>query len=448
MMHAESKFPGANIHQILCKCDPLTAENLINASLYVRCLYMRYSETALPSITAQYPAPVNALLRLSMDLHTMRDDQFDPVSVLELLDNVSLLEWPVPPNSNLSPVDPLESLHSVSDYYTEIQEAADLMGKLMVIRVERFVNPHVCVSPITFSTTERVRFVSTLLVLKIYYQLRLKFLEQLEYAGQFASLFESNLAPWQADQGATLARMLFRIFHAYEQSLCHWDQTESNLLRSLMDSRYVKSHHALTHHVPVSSFRILPPFPHNLNAHRGGRGRGYGHHVRHPAISAQLCNHVSSCSDPTLHDVTPAHTSRYANICRQLGLYFWDYSRLSAWDLADPVALIAAVDAHPGLSPVALRYNDTPWWEIGTLQRDAARERTTQRQIIEWTRCPVQCGLEEWLWQKTALQRLQKGEEAPLIDDIVVGALCDECGLDGHMQYKCRQAVPDQTAGQ
>ncbi|KAJ4380967.1 hypothetical protein N0V86_003314 [Didymella sp. IMI 355093] len=218
--------------------------------------------TALPSITAQFPAPLNALFRVSMDLHTMRDDQFDPVSILELLGNLNLLEWPVPPpNPDPSPVDPVECLHSVSDYYTEIQEAADLIGKIMIIRVERFINPHVCVSPITLSTTERVRLVSTLLVLKIYYQLRLKFLEQLEYADQFASLFWRNLTPWQADQGATLDRMLFGNSDAHEQSLCHWDQTESKLLKSLTDSR------------------IIPRFSHNLNGQQGGgRGPGYWHH--------------------------------------------------------------------------------------------------------------------------------------------------------------------------
>jgi len=373
---------------------------------------MRFSAIALPSIIAQFPAPINTLFRVSMDLDAMQDDRFDPVSILEKLYTVNVLEWlELLPSSRLPIVDPILALQSVSDFYTEVEEAAELIGRLMIIKVERLANPHVCVPPITISTTEHIRLASTLLIIKIYYQLRPRFLKQGEYAGQLAPFYWKNLTPWLMDQGTTLDWLLLRCSGEYEHSLCHWDQSESELLMCLSESRFVRSYHVLYHQELASTFRIIPRFSHNLNGqHPGIRGPGYWHHepsdVGHPAMSAQLRNHVSSCSDPTLQSVPQAHTGRYANICRQIGLYFWDYSRLNVWGLADPVELIAAVDACPGLSQVAMRYNDTPEWDIGIRQREAAVERTKQRQIIEWTRCPVQCSLEEWLRQKTALQRL------------------------------------------
>lgn len=103
------------------------------------------------------------LFRVSMDLSTMQDDQLAPVSILKLLNNVNLLDWPeLLPSSTPSTVNRMESLQSMTDFYTEVHDAADLIGHSMIITVERFVNPHVCVPPITLSATEHTRLACTL----------------------------------------------------------------------------------------------------------------------------------------------------------------------------------------------------------------------------------------------------------------------------------------------
>lgn len=84
------------------------------------------------------------LLRVLRDLDAMQDDLFDPVSILEKLDTVNLLEWPgLLPCSTPPVVGPVLALQSVSDVY-EVQEAADLIGRLMFIKVEACQYPRVC----------------------------------------------------------------------------------------------------------------------------------------------------------------------------------------------------------------------------------------------------------------------------------------------------------------
>jgi hypothetical protein len=380
----------------------------------------------------------------------MHADSFDPILTLELLRKFDLFEWPgSQPSSLLSSGDPLEALQAVADFHLQVEDAADLIGRCMIIEVERFLNPHICIPPITLSDTERTRIACTLWILKIYYQLRLRFSgAPTEYATLFCETFVRNLKPWQIDQCLSLEQRLLRCHDNYTESLNHYDQTDAALLERLSESRYVSnflnmvngprgSLHYVHRFSGAAGFlhdrgrvgRVMKTWYHNLS--------DVGHPLRPSSIPTQLRNHAWINSEPTEGIITVAHTDRYMNICRHLGLFFWDYNRLECWHVADPNNLIAAADAYPGLSPVATRYDDTPWWELGLPEASAAIERTKQRQITEWTRCPVQYTMNEWLYQKTCVAREKEGLAPVPRKYVEFGITCTACGLDGHRRRGC-----------
>ena len=355
---------------------------------------------------------------------------------MDLLHTFNLFEWPGRyPRPLFSAVDPLAALQFMTDFYTQVHEAADLIGQSIIVGVERFVDPHTCVPPITLSNTEHTRLVCTLWILRIYYQLRLKFSKHPpEYAVRFPDAFWRNLSPWQIDQGLSLEQRLARCHDDYDESLNHYDETESGLLERLIESRYVKRH--ISWFSEVMRFRGRSHGSHDMNVWMH-QPSDVGHPSNCPSMSTRLRNHAWSCSDPSLHYVAAAHTDRYVNICRHLGLFFWDYTRLSHWRITEANELMAAADVYPGLSTVAVRYGKSSEGLSENQARSAAIERTKQRQIIEWTRCTRRYSLEEWLYHKTVVH---KGGEFLPMEDIIPGVLCSDCGLDGHSKFQCRQA--------
>ncbi|KAJ4335821.1 hypothetical protein N0V95_008784 [Ascochyta clinopodiicola] len=335
----------------------------------------------------------------------------------------------------------------MTDFCLQVTDAAELVGKCLVVPVEMYLNPHACIPPIILSNNEHTRIACALWVLKIYYQLRRKFVDRApDHANLFATAFLRNLKPWQIDQVIVVQRKVSNCYLEHHDSLNHFDQTEFGLLKRLADSQYSIKYHQTLYQARDST-RLIPHFGYYIRAlihpHRrapsGPAMRAWWHtsnDVGHPStpssITTQLRNHAWICSEPTTHTVTTAHSDRYMNICRQLGLFFWDYARLLAWHLPDSDELMTVVDSHPGLSAVILRYSDRPWWEESRFQRATAVERTTQRQILEWTRCPEPCTLEEWLYQKTAKFLLEKGKDPMPRGRIKIGICCTSCGLDGH----------------
>lgn len=390
------------------------------------------------------PAPVAALYHVSWNLETMHDDDFDPVLALELLENFDLFEWPSrQPISLPSTGNPLEALQVMKDFYLETHNVANLLGQCMIIRVERFLNPHACILPIFLSNTELTRIACTLWTLKIYYQLLLKFSNQPTEYAVLSDTFARGLGPWQVYQGLSLRGRLLTCCDDYIESLDHYDETESSLLKLLAESRFVNDFIESVRHARGPS-GFIHPFSAageilSREGHVSRRTNMWLHDsssVGHPSGPSSTCtqlrNHAWNNHEPTLHTVTAAHTNRYMSICRHLGLFFWDYARLSHWQISETNQLMAAADMYPGLSAVAVRYNYRPSWSLGLFEDAVAVERNTQRQVTEWTRCTEQQTPEEWLYHKTAHLREKEGLPPVPRKFIELGTKCVTCGLDGH----------------
>jgi hypothetical protein len=419
----------------LCKCDPLSAKKLLNLTSNLRGLYIRYPAATLQAILAQIPSPVATLLWLSWDLSNRSDDDFDPSATLELLQQFHLFEWPVAqPNMLILAGNPEDALRALADLYTEVDEAANLIGECMITGMHMFHEPWLQPPPITLSDTEHIRLVCSLWVVKIYYQMQLKFnrLSQ-ERAVAFPAAFIKNLEPWQLEQGLSIDRFLQGYCHDRADSLHRIIDRKSGLLKRLSQSLYVSN--AFNFFDTFSTTVSIP----RMNRHsRGPWARAPGD-ISHPSrlslMTTQLRNQTWISLESTLHSAVFDQTM--AMTC-QVGLLFWDLNRLMYWRISGSDELHDATNRYYNYlrsdCASARRSQCSPHYMC---EHPARIEQNKSRQIIEWTRCPVQLPLEEWLYQKTAISRLEQGRTFLPRECIESGTTCRNCGLDGHRQSKC-----------
>ncbi|KAH6618762.1 hypothetical protein C7974DRAFT_400829 [Boeremia exigua] len=425
-----TNFPAELQLMVLCKCDPQTAKRLLVASSYVQDLYVRYSETALPAIFAQVPAPVSALFQVSWGL---QNDGFNWGLITDLLEVSDIFEWhcKLPAFRPLTS-DPLEALQVLLDFYMEVDDAADLFGQCMVFGVEKFLDPTVQSSPVILSSTERTRIACALWVLKIFLQVQTSPHKPpgLDPRHSAHAFFE-NLQPWQIDHILSLESKLQVGEYPLNTLLFYAGPTDVYFSERLIGSQYVTNvFNRCTRPGGPCLFRVYC-----LHTARRSQYRrcGDGYYPGPSSMATQLRNHTWNSKELAQHTFSAFRSDRYRNRCQQLGLSFWDYERLAQWQIADAAELMVASDDADlrslSFGPMCDgREHLTP---------PAAIARTMERQIIEWTRYSEYDTLEDYLYQKTLNSQPEQGEERFLRRFITPGAVCNICGLDGHWWYNC-----------
>ncbi|KAH7361237.1 hypothetical protein BKA66DRAFT_471189 [Pyrenochaeta sp. MPI-SDFR-AT-0127] len=119
-------------------------------------------------------------------------------------------------------------------------------------------------------------------------------------------------------------------------------------------------------------------------------------------------------------------------------MLFWDLNRLAQWDMVHHNDIkVAMEEFRLRLQHVSTNYHSGRHWDCHPDLDPAYIPNMKARQIIQWTRCPVQCTLEESLYQKTALARFMARRPPLPSKYIEVGTLCYLCGLDGHNGFHC-----------
>jgi hypothetical protein len=432
-------------------------------SAYVRGLFLRYPETTFEDIFADTSYPVGSLSRLSWALHNISDKDFDPEKALHLLTHVDLLHWSAMYQRVLSKDDePLKIVQGFIDLYIEVDTAVNKIAQAMNAAMEALVHPYVVHSPIVLSGAEYTRIACAIYVLKIYYQLRLKFFHAgHDWRSRFPETYLKGLKPWQVDQalcieqfyhicqnGGKFQDMFGIIDREYTCKVC-LSETSSffrNYAKALRPSvefnpgsfSFPKDFKCAVNDLrrrPTNSL-IPPPWHYDLEA--------IGHPSHISPIPTQLRNYGWTVFNAVFIDEEGEDRTlvnwQFRHVMPSLGILFWDQDRLTSWEIVSSNDLVDAfrtLDRRVREETIRKRnkQNRSKYCPPGSERVDVSKAR----QIIEWTRQPVQCSLEEWLYQRTALVRIEEGRPLMPGKYIEPGAVCQWCGLDGHESRWCNE---------
>ncbi|KAF2190398.1 hypothetical protein K469DRAFT_384137 [Zopfia rhizophila CBS 207.26] len=358
------------------------------------------------------PHPLGNLLLLSFALYRTDDCDFDPYKTKAFLEERNLLEErAVIPRCILAyDDDPMEILEELTDFCNEVDEITDLFAQSVNAAVETFDNPGAEIRPIVLSTAEYIRIAGSFWILKLYYQLHLKF-ARLYNNGQSGFIewithFVHCLRSWQVEQ--VLSVQLF---------IESCGTFSASAMYGLIDEKYnsrerLQEQSSYFRNLATANRSLCNPAPYTTGVYypisfeRAARMRFFGYGPR-----ASPWNSIPRvCPEDTLRprevigrnhgwilfetvrkngDIFP---SSYRHLFLDLGVFFWDQDRLMLWGLADPsdISTICASfkerirQAHAQFE--VMNFHD---------YQDFIQRRKSEW-IVQWTRRPVQCSSEEW----------------------------------------------------
>jgi hypothetical protein len=126
-----------------------------------------------------------------------------------------------------------------------------------------------------------------------------------------------------------------------------------------------------------------------------------------------------------------------------LGVFFWDQDRLASWDLVNLDDIIRlhenVMEKLEYMAGVHEYEAGLGFWGCRCCRSTTHCENREARQIREWTRSPVQCTLEEFLYIKTAKARIAEGYKPVPRKYMEPSIICRFCGLEGHRSARCEE---------
>ena len=414
--HTSSSFPLTQLPLelqllILSKCDVLSLRRLLRVSIRLRDLFLLYPDTCLLDCLEQTPEPTRDYLAASWTLHNTGNDEFDAAYVLTQLQlGRSVGDILAGPQALVIYQDPLRVLDDLAELYEEVETAIDPCAQGLNAAMDNLFNPYARVMPIAISSTERTRFEDALWILKLYYQLHLKFLHH----GQQHELrlaFMASLLPWQVHRAVSLETFFGNLLEEHPVTLrsvvgneeVTWAKISA---KSTYFGNYIQAtgwFASLVESIPVAfspasrQFLDITPIPSapwrllssedEFTSHRPLSSgtpplRSFGWLF----VEYIMSNNRGLSSQPIL-------------FFRETGFLFWDRARLSTWDIIDPTKFRSVLKAFR-------EHRSRGRERLG--ESAAQSEWKKAKSIARWTSCPIQCSFEEWSSQAQALSSYQR----------------------------------------
>lgn len=400
---------------VVSKCDPISFHLLLQVSEHFRALYLEYPETCLRQVFNCLPVSLLSLLHTSWALHTNPEADFDIDIAIKLFANGRLAHDDNPYTLPILTDDenPFLVADGLVDLYQEVHVATDLYAQSLNAAMEAFINPGTEIKPATLSPAEHVRIASAFLLLRTFYQLQLKCSAQ-EDIIPTCRAFLTHLDRWEIEQLAALDEFLLNVGYGRPSEVYNcldakYSDWSALLKRSTYVQRYFRTlNFGVTQEetpsiTPASVMqaagpdlhgRLFQPLP--LPQWAGTIDEALSRMMREDAASS----HPSRTFGWTLYDC-----SRYRWDCRpcfvDLGMFFWDYRRLDGWGiLHQPTyeSMLSGFEAH---LEEASRRGPMPPLRLHPCAHYSENQKAEI--ITRWTRSPIPCSIEEWLWQHYAL---------------------------------------------
>jgi hypothetical protein len=410
---------------VLSKCDPLSFRLLLQVSERFRALYLSYPESCLRQVFDCLPASLLSLLHTSWALHVNEAADLDISIAIELFANGKV-------NGNdpyIAPIivgdsDPLIVVDGLVDLYEEVHVATNLFAQSLNAAMESFINPWIVFKPIKLSSAEYARIASTLSVLRMFYILQMRCSAQ-EDVIPTGRAFLARLDPWEIDQLLALDEFLLRVGYERRSAVYRGlDAKYSDWKALSTGSTYVQRYfRALKFGSAQEESSSITPA--SITQALGSVLQG---RLRHPppdpslwyrtideALSRMMVEDAASCCPSRtfgwLLYESMVRTRRLpqwdSRLCfGHLGMLFWDYDRLNRWGIIDQPTFNSMFSQLENHLQEASRY---VYRSTLNLRPGAHYSEKQKAEIItRWTRSPIACSIEEWLWQHDALDRYSR----------------------------------------
>jgi len=395
---------------VLGQCDLPSLRRLVRVSSRLRNLFLLYPDTCLLECLQQTPEAARGYLETSWALHNTDYEKFDASDVLTRLQSSHSIA-DVCAHSRVVTLDedPLRTLNDLADLYEEVETAVGPCAQGLNAAMESIFNPCARLTPIEVSSTEHLRFVGSLWILKIYYQLHLKFSHHWK-EHELRLAFVASLPPWQLHRVLSLETFLARLLeerpvrqhYVVGDEILSWKtmSAKSIYFRNYLQATgwYATSFEtAAVSFINASwRFRAIPAIPSTswLLLSSEDEFTSYPPHSdEEPRLRSFGWLFVEYVMSNYL-----SHGTQRALFFTETGFLFWDRSRLSAWDMSDPTQFGSALDAFMCHQlREAASQSDSLW--LSKVKK--------AKSIARWTRCPIQYTFEEWLDQAKALRSYQ-----------------------------------------
>lgn len=428
---------------VLFRCDPVSFHLLLQMSGHCRALYLQYPETCLQQVFNCLPASLWSLLKTAWALHTTPEVDQDINIGIELFANGKATDdGDIDIRSVFNGENPLLIADGLVELYQEIHVATNLYAQSLDAAMETFVNPWTEIKMATLSPAEYCRVASTVLMLRIFYQLQLKCSHQQDAMSTYRA-FLAHLDQWEIEQLAALDEFLKCVRLGTPSDAYYRLNLDHIVLskKSIYVQRYLQTFESGdTDESPSIISRVL--FSGSARSHL--RGLPYQQLPRlqttgtiDEALTLMNAEDVASCRPSRtlgwfLHHCSNPDWSdwkRYQWFV-DLGMFFWDHQRLENWCiLHQPTydSMFSKFEDH--LSEAFERVPVLP--RMPRPLHHYSEEQQAEI-IVRWTRSPIPCFVGDWLWQHHALDHYPHSR--PI--DSPVRYSCYYC-LQGQFSYSC-----------
>ncbi|KAF2446915.1 hypothetical protein P171DRAFT_429861 [Karstenula rhodostoma CBS 690.94] len=319
---------------------------------------------------------------------------------------------------------PLLVADGLVDLYQEVHVATDLYAQSLNAAMEAFINPWTELKPITLSSAEYVRIASTLSILRIFYQLQLKCSTQ-EDIMPTSRAFLTHLDQWEIKQLAALDEFLLNVgygrlsavYHRLDAKYSDWKALSNQstyvqrYFRTLKFSVTQEEPSSIT---PISIMQAVRPGLHGQAFQLPLPPQWAGTIAE--ALSRMLKEDtVSRCPSRTfgwfLYDCSMYQWDWYPCFV-DLGMFFWDYRRLEDWGILHQPTYDSMLSKFKAHLEGASKRGPMPLPRLHPCAHYSEKQKVEI--IVRWTRSPIQCSIEEWLWQHYAVDHYS---QSPLTAD-------------------------------
>ncbi|ORY07912.1 hypothetical protein BCR34DRAFT_616535 [Clohesyomyces aquaticus] len=339
---------------------------------------------------------MEGLFRASLALDRVNKHNFDPDEAKEFLQQSNLIKRPALHRRIIGRKDdPMDTLEDFLDSRLELEDIVERYAESVHAAMETFMNPHIRIPIMKLSASERMRMMEGFMILKVYYQFKIRFLHAekfMEAPLSWEPDFLHCLFPWQIAQTLSV-----------ESWLQHCGRESSSAFYGLISDRYSSRDTLIQESSYVGKFEeirggIWPrEIPLRAATMRPWTAVPNGHkpyfQVRPEDSQESMASSPGWVYFQGVGNAAGCDQHTYRRLFEDLGIFFWDLNRLARWRIRDPNQFPEVLELFLERETLARRYHSP----MSIAAYDTFNARRLSEDIIEWTRSDVTCPFEAWL---------------------------------------------------